>query len=223
MYECRLDHLAVATADLNTGTAYIEDLLGVKMEGGGQHDIMGTHNRLLRLGEDQYLEVIAIDPDVPRPGQPRWFELDDPVMQARIERTPALVTWVARTTDVDEAARRSPYDAAEIREASRGDLCWRMTFIEGGRLLYEGALPLLIEWQSESTPPSRLRDSGCVLRRFAIQSPHARQIRQILQDINLKNVEVNQSAQTALAATLSTPDRGEVVLSSVAAPRSEDV
>lgn len=222
MYQCKLDHLAVAAADLDIGQEYIEDLLGVRMEGGGKHDIMGTHNRLLRLGEDQYLEVIAVDPDAPRPGRPRWFELDDPAMRARLQRSPALITWVARTTAIDEAARRSPYSDAEIREASRGDLRWRMTFIENGRLLYEGALPLLIEWQSESTPPRLLPDAGCVLRRFVIQSPHARQIRQTLADINLENVEVNQSVQTGLAATLSTPARGEVILSSVAVPNPED-
>jgi hypothetical protein len=61
-----------------------------------------------------------------------------------------------------------------------------------------------------------LPDSGCALRRFVIQSPQARRVRQALQDINLRSVEVNQSLETGLAATLSTPARGEVVLSSVA-------
>lgn len=222
MYESKLDHLAVAAADLASGREYIEDLLGVRTEPGGKHDNMGTHNRLLRLGEDQYLEIVAVDPDAPPPAEPRWFALDDPAMQARLRRSPALVTWVARTTDLDQAARRAPYRDAEVREASRGDLRWRITFVKEGRLLYEGALPLLIEWRSERTPPRRLPDSGCVLRRFVIQSPRARQLRQVLQDINLANVEVSQSVQTGLAATLSTPGRGEVVLSSVAAPQSEE-
>jgi hypothetical protein len=37
---------------------------------------MGTHNRLLKLGEGFYLELIAIDPQAPPPGRPRWFGLD---------------------------------------------------------------------------------------------------------------------------------------------------
>lgn len=216
MVESKLDHLAVAAADLKSGSEYVEDLLGVKTVPGGKHDMMGTHNRLLRLGDDQYLEVIAIDPDGATPARPRWFSFDDPVMQARIKQTPTLVTWVARTTDIDQAAGHPPYDGMEVREASRGDLRWRMTFERGGNLLYEGALPLLIQWQSESTAAQMLPDSGCMLRRFVIQSPQARRVRQALQDINLRSVEINQSLQTGLAATLSTPARGEVVLSSVA-------
>ena len=39
-------------------------LLGVPMAGGGKHPLMGTHNRLIGLG-DLYLEVISIDPDAP--------------------------------------------------------------------------------------------------------------------------------------------------------------
>lgn len=216
MVESKLDHLAVAAADLNTGSEYIEDLLGVRTVPGGKHDMMGTHNRLLRLGEDQYLEVIAIDPDGATPTRRRWFSLDDPVMQARIKQTPTLVTWVAGTTDIDQAAGHPPYDGMEVREASRGDLRWRMTFERDGNLLCEGALPLLIQWQSESTAPRMLPDSGCLLRRFVIQTPQAQRVRQALQDINLRGVEVNQSLQTGLAATLSTPARGEVVLSTVA-------
>jgi hypothetical protein len=215
MVESKLDHLAVAAADLNTGSEYIEDLLGVKTVPGGKHAMMGTHNRLLRLGEDQYLEVIAIDPGGATPARPRWFSLDDPLMQARIKQAPTLVTWVARTPDIDQAAGHPPYDGMEIKEAARGDLRWRMTFEGNGALLYEGALPLLIQWQSELTAPRMLPDSGCALRRFVIQSPQARRVRQALQDINLRSVEVNQSLETGLAATLSTPARGEVVLSSV--------
>ena len=33
------------------------------LESGGRHPHMGTHNRLLSLGPDLYLEVIAVDPD----------------------------------------------------------------------------------------------------------------------------------------------------------------
>jgi len=223
MVESKLDHLAVAAADLNTGSEYIEDLLGVKTVPGGKHEMMGTHNRLLRLGEDQYLGVIAIDPEGATPARPRWFSLDDPVMQARIKRTPTLVTWIARTTDIDKAAGHPPYDGMEVKDASRGDLRWRMTFENNGALLYEGALPLLIQWQSESTAPRMLPDSGCVLRRFVIHSPQARQVRQTLEDINLRSVEVNQSLQSGLVATLSTPARGDVVLSSVAVSDPDNV
>ena len=55
-----VDHLAVAASSLDAST--LERVLGVPLAGGGKHDRMGTHNRLLRLGSDAYLELIAIDP-----------------------------------------------------------------------------------------------------------------------------------------------------------------
>jgi len=216
MVQCKLDHLVVAAADLDSGREYIEQLLGVRTEAGGRHDAIGTHNRLLRLGNDQYLEIIAIDPDAPPPQRPRFFALDDPVMQAAIRVSPRLVTWVARVSDIDAAAARPPYDAMEIRDMARGDLRWRLTFTEDGSLPYQGALPLLIQWTGGSTPSERLPDSGCALNRFVVQTPRVKEAQQVLQDLDLTSIGLDHSVQPGLAATVSTPARGEVILSSVA-------
>jgi catechol 2,3-dioxygenase-like lactoylglutathione lyase family enzyme len=62
-----LDHLAIVAPDLDSGCAFVSRVLGVDLQPGGAHPRMGTHNRLLRLGPDTYLEVIAIDPSAQRP------------------------------------------------------------------------------------------------------------------------------------------------------------
>src|SRR5262249_44534230 len=87
-----IDHLAVAVTSLED--RQLDELLGVKLSPGGQHARMGTHNRLLRLGPTSYLELIAIDPGAPAPAHPRWFELDEPAMKARLGDGPRLVHWV---------------------------------------------------------------------------------------------------------------------------------
>jgi hypothetical protein len=221
MIHCKLDHLVMAAADLDAGREYLEDMLGVRIESGGRHDSVGTHNRLLRLGDDQYLEVIAIDPSAAPPARPRWFALDDPAMQAAIRSVPRLVTWVARTSDIDKAAARAPYKDLEIRDMARADLRWRMTFTADGRLLGEGVLPLLIEWQAEPMPPQRLPDAGCALKRFVVQTPQAQRVQRVLEDLGLESVQVEHSVQTSLAATLTTPGRGEVILSSLSLSLSD--
>src|SRR5437868_3297281 len=48
---CRLDHIAVTAPDLDRGAAYVSDILGVAPAGGGEHALMATHNRLLRLAD----------------------------------------------------------------------------------------------------------------------------------------------------------------------------
>jgi len=60
------DHLILAARDLDSGAAWLEDRLGVALAAGGRHERMGTHNRLLSLGQGFYLELIAIDPQPAR-------------------------------------------------------------------------------------------------------------------------------------------------------------
>ncbi|MEH6774342.1 MAG: VOC family protein, partial [Cereibacter changlensis] len=97
----RLDHLAVAAETLDEGVAAVEAALGVTLAGGGQHGHMGTHNRLLGLG-DLYLEVIAVEPAAPAPAWPRWFDLD------HFPGPPRLANWVARCDDLDAEIAASP-------------------------------------------------------------------------------------------------------------------
>ena len=40
-----LDHLVVAARDLDAGREYISEMLGVDVPIGGEHKMMGTHNR----------------------------------------------------------------------------------------------------------------------------------------------------------------------------------
>src|SRR5512138_3564887 len=125
-----IDHLAVAATSLDS--RQLDDLLGVPLSPGGRHARMGTHNRLLRLGPKAYLELIAIDPLGPAPGRPRWFELDDPGMQARLAEGPRLVHWVARvdTTELSPL----PIDVGPWEQFQRGDLSWKLTVRRDGTL-----------------------------------------------------------------------------------------
>lgn len=159
------DHLVVAARTLDEGVAWVEARLGVKMAGGGKHATMGTHNRLLKIGPREFLEVIAIDPEAPPPARARWFELDAPAMRARLARGPALVHWVERTGDLDAALREYPESVA-ILALERGAHRWRIGVPAGGRFPGGGALPTLIQWEAGPHPADVLPESGCALKDF---------------------------------------------------------
>ena len=95
------DHLVVAGATLAQAIEYVADLTGVAPRPGGRHVAMGTHNAVVRLGTRVYLELIATDPGLPRPPRPRWFDLDDPALQAELGDRPRVIHWVARTADLE--------------------------------------------------------------------------------------------------------------------------
>lgn len=91
-----LDHITVVAPSLAAGSRLVHQALGIEPGPGRTHPEMGTHNRLLRLGDTVYLEVIAPDPDAPPTSRPRWFGLD----HVSPTTTPRLAAWVARTDDI---------------------------------------------------------------------------------------------------------------------------
>ena len=86
-------------------------------QAGGVHEGAGTHNMLLGLGPDCYLEVIAPDPAQPQPEHPRLFDLDDAAVRLMLEAGPALIGWVARTSAMDAlVARLGPRGRADAAQ-----------------------------------------------------------------------------------------------------------
>lgn len=171
------DHFAVAAETLDEGVEAVEAALGVALGPGGKHARMGTHNRLMGLG-DVYLEVIAIDPEGKAPGRPRWFDIDN------FSGAPRVTNWIVRTGDLQAAVAAAPAGAGVPMQFERGDLRWQMAVPEDGRLPFANAFPAMIEWQGAAGgaqhPARRLEDVGCRLKRFEIAHPEAEALRATL-------------------------------------------
>ena len=159
----RIDHIVVAADSLERGVDYLRDGLGVDIPVGGKHVTMGTHNHLMQLGDGVYLELIAIDPGAKPPGHPRWFGLDDANMRARLERGPALITWVMRSVDLLRVKQKADFEIGEPTELARDHLRWRIALTDDGRLLGNGLLPYVIQWDSEPHPSTAMAQLGCRL------------------------------------------------------------
>jgi len=170
--EIRFDHLVIAAKTLQEGVDWVESRLGVPMGAGGKHEMMGTHNRLLSLGPGRFLEVIAIDPEAPPPDRSRWFALDSPQMQARLEAGPALIHWVARTDDIEGAVAATAVGKTEILALSRGDYRWKIGVPASGSLAQGGVAPSVIQWFTRH-PAEVLPDSGCRLEALVLHHPEA--------------------------------------------------
>lgn len=194
----RIDHLAVVATRLEDGVAAIEALFGVTMAGGGKHPLMGTHNRLVGLG-DLYLEVIAPDPDALSPGRARWFDMD------RFTGPPRLTHWIASTDDLAAELALGPIGIGAALALARGDYRWQMAVPESGRLPFDGGFPALIEWQGAAHPAAALPDNGLRLTRLEIAHPEALALRLALKGrLSDPRVEV-VAGPLALRATVATP------------------
>lgn len=209
----------VAAATLAQGVAWCEATLGITPGPGGQHPLMGTHNRLFKISSatfpDAYFEIIALDPDAPPPGRARWFGLDEPALQARLAQSPRLVHVVARSTEL--AAQRqvlmdlgcSPGEVLSAgRDSPQGPLRWEITVRPDGRLGYAGALPTLIQWQGRH-PTASMPACGVGLQALALCGLPST----VSGALRLQGVEYAPPPGPALRAVLTTP-LGERVLTS---------
>lgn len=173
-----IDHLVVVADTLEQGAAWCEAVFGLVPGPGGRHGFMGTHNRLLKVGSvafpRAYLEIIAIDPQAPPPGRPRWFGMDEPALRDAVRREPRLVQAVARCADLKAALARlqaAAIDAGQATAASRetphGTLSWQIAVRADGRLACAGACPTLIQWgavhPTAAMPASSLSLTQCAL------------------------------------------------------------
>jgi hypothetical protein len=132
-----VDHLVVGSADLELGIAWIADRLGVAPVLGGVHDGFGTRNALLGLG-DQYLEVLALDPEQPDTSSPISAQLSTLM-------TPKLLTVAIAKSDLTNPVPMSRVRPDGVR------LQWELEFT---------ATPLFfIDWK-DTPRPSGLPDGG---------------------------------------------------------------
>jgi hypothetical protein len=222
----QLDHLVAVAATLEQGVQWCERVLGITPGPGGDHALMGTHNRLFSVASPAfpraYFEIIAINPAKPSPRVSparRWFDLDDKELQLHLANTgPQLAHFVASTDRVSSAVRalsRLGLDRGEVLEATRmtpqGLLAWKITVREDGQRLFYGALPTLIQW-GDVHPADGMAPSGVTLQSLHASHPRPDALRAGYEAIGLAGVGLSQGPPN-LIATLQTP-RGLVTLES---------
>lgn len=200
-----IDHIVVTAPSLEAGMEYVRDALGVSPQAGGEHPRMGTHNCLLRLGNDLYLEVISINPAAAIPDRPRWFQLD----RQYTNTEPRLTTWLSRTNDIRAAREASPVPLGNIEAMNRGPLHWQITIRADGSLPFDGIAASLIEWRVEPHPAASMKDVGCSLVGLETFHPEAHDISNMLLLIGFQGAftvsSISREESPCLVAHVQTP------------------
>ncbi len=213
----QLDHLVLACADLARGSAWLERFLGVTLSAIGTHERMGTHNRLLSLGADCYLELVAIDPYGAKPFMPRWFGLDTRDVQERIAQKPRLLGWVARTDDIDALDAKTGSVLGSVYPMERGDFKWRITIPEDGYPVEGGLVPTLIQWDVPHHPCERLLDQQCRFEWMEAAHPNPAKIQYLLSELGLEKSLVLTSTPPysgmTMCAYIRTPNGVKTLMS----------
>jgi Glyoxalase-like domain len=212
----QLDHLVVLASTLDQGVQWCEATLGISPGAGGQHALMGTHNRLFKITSERYpqayFEIIAVDPEAPAPSRRRWYDMDDAALRETVARSgPRLTHFVASVADARRAVaslHALGIERGDIVQASRatarGLLQWQITVRTDGQRLFDGGLPTLIQW-GDTHPVQAMADSGVSLQQLQLSHPQAPELIAAYQAIGLQDVQVTAGAPR-LSATLLCPN-----------------
>lgn len=196
------DHFALACQNLEEGVDFVEAMTGVRAAPGGPHPGVGTHNALLSLGSDVYLEIIAADPSQAEPSRARPFGIDD-------HPNPRLAAFAIHPGDgesidaVAEKIRSHGTDPGPIVAMSRvkpdgEEISWRLT--RSNRL---GLVPFVIDW-GQTPNPATITPTGCSLIEVRGTHPEPDQIRSLHQQLGL-SIDVSEGP-SSLEIILETPN-----------------
>ena len=145
-----LDHIVFGSFTLDEGTKFVENILQAKLSEIGYHKDIGTHNRVIRISEKVYLEVIAIDPKTSKLNNRKWFNLDNSKLQSKLKKSPQVIGYVIENDDVSITKYYDPFF-----ESSRDIYKWQFampTFknnILDSEIIEAGMIPSLISWKSD--------------------------------------------------------------------------
>lgn len=201
----KLDHIMFATSDLDQGIAEIEALTGVTAAIGGAHPGMGTCNALLSLGANQYLEIIAPDPEQGHDG--------NLASELIAHGGSGIRGWAVATDDILKTRKISEdrgLDPQPIVDMNRTTpqgvrLDWQLFFLNSGR-----QMPFFIDWKG-SPHPAQTTPQGGSLANFTVTVPDAENYRSVMNALGI-DVTVS-SGSPEFTAELDTPN-GRVELKS---------
>lgn len=211
-----LDHVMLATPDLDATAMDIARQTGVQPTEGGRHVGQGTRNILLSLGPGSYLELIG-----PDPGQDQINNFG-----ARLLRLPGptVLMFGMRTSNIgaayERATARGLWACAPNGERASGPIAMSRALPAGGLLawqllllgsnVYDRGVPFFIQWEG-APHPSESSAAGCTLERFWVEHPDAGGLAELYAALAIPVDVVSCSGQPALKLTVKTP-KGSVTL-----------
>lgn len=173
-----IDHLLFAGEDLEEVVNAVFMVSAVRATPGGRHQGQGTHNALIGLGPDRYLELMAQDPYGDDAGAGAFRR------SIAYLRASALHTWCARTDDVEALAARAGAAGVHLKlteggRARQDGTHLRWTLVGATGHPYGGLLPFFIDWRDSAHPSTGL-GSDVRLTRLTLSHPDARGLERLL-------------------------------------------
>ena len=205
----KIDHIAYAVSNLEDGCKHLENLLGCKVVVGGKHLNNGTHNALINLSNDIYLEILAIDKENKDIKGLRWMGVD-------LITTSRVTRWAIKSNNL-----QSDLTALKMYHPDHG------TSFEGSRVKEDGSIlswnmalpiaspaveiaPFAVDWKASVHPTQSLPDE-CKLIALELAHPTPTRFSKLFERLDI-DLNVSQDTNTKISLKINSPN-GMVELS----------
>lgn len=194
--EENIDHIILGINDLDKGIAQFKELTGVEPVIGGIHPNSFTHNALVALDGETYIEIMAPRPDA--------LHVPDEFLSLE-KLTP--IDWAVRTRHANQTKEKLKavgIIASESKEGSRAKpdgtmLSWTTFGIEN-----HNDFPFFIEWGAGTVHPSVSSPAGCSIKSFHINTANDAAMNKLITALQL-GLTVSKANETQLQLTIDSP------------------
>lgn len=205
----KIDHIVYCVPNLEDAVIDLESMLGVKANIGGTHNTQGTKNALINLGEECYLEILAIDESNTDIKAPRWMGID-------LLQSSKLTRWALKADDINTDSKSLSVHNPDMGQVTGGS---RM-MTNGKTLKWKIAMPLhspevevapfITDWSESEAHPTDSLDHECQLLELLLNHPNPTEVQSLFDQMNI-NIRINKSETTFIQATIKCP-KGIVLL-----------
>jgi len=207
-----LDHVVYGVPDLKQAIQLFQEKAGISPVIAGKHPHLGTHNAVLSLGNLQYLEFIALDPEAPKMERklPSWCAALLGLSK------PKIMTWVVQTNMIEKAVEElnalgnfqiNPPEAFSRVKADGTKISMKLAFKKDPPPPCDGLIPFLIDW-GQSPHPSKSVECKCQIKEWYGCHPDADKISVILKKVGIDFL-IKKASIPSMHLVLKTP-RGDV-------------
>lgn len=205
----KIDHIVYCTDDLEGEVERLEEKLRCSFSPGGRHLTEGTKNKLLNLGEECYLEVLAVDQDNVDILPPRWMGIDF-LTKSQVTR------WALKTTNP-----RADSEILKNFNPAMGQINGGQRINEEGKKLeWDLVMPLskpeveimpfMTDWSRSDVHPTDALPQFCALLGVQLYHPNPKHLQPYL-DLLVSGFSIIRGEEVQIQVKIKSPN-GIVIL-----------
>ncbi len=199
----KIDHIVYAVQDLDTAMVWFEQQIGIRPTFGGYHTTQGTKNALIDLGDECYLEILALDSNNIKIKSPRWMGIDH-------INAPQLTRWSLKSADL-----KSDSEILKTYRAEMGNIQGGQRKMSDGELLIWQLLmplpapkveliPFMINWQNSKAHPTSQLPKACELISLQFTHPHPTALQEVFKQLHI-DTNITAGKEITIKAKIKCP------------------